>query len=240
MAQLKSQLAARGARGIVGLQRKFRIMDDDGSKTLSLVEFKKGLRECALSLSELQMTQLFSHFDRDRSGCVSFDEFIAGVRGELNSRRKAMVALAFEKLDKDGSGEVDPEDLVGVYNAAKHPEVLAGKRTEDEILREFLDTFDVGGVKDGVVTAQEFENYYANLSASIDDDRYFELMIRNAWHISGGEGAAANSANKRVLVTHADGRQTVEEIQNDLGLRSDDKEGMMARLRSQGVNALGV
>jgi Ca2+-binding EF-hand superfamily protein len=98
----------------------------------------------------------------------------------------------------------------------------------------------VGGEKDGVVTRNEFENYYSNLGASIDNEDYFELMIRNAWHISGGEGAAANSANKRVLVTHADGRQTVEEIQNDLGLRSDDKEGMMARLRAQGVSAASI
>ena len=26
------------------------------------------------------------------------------------------------------------------------------------------------------------------VSASIDDDDYFELMIRNAWHIPGGQG----------------------------------------------------
>ena len=39
---------------------------------------------------------------------------------------------------------------------------------------------------------------------------------RNAWHISGGEGAAANSANRRVLVTRPDGSQYVEEIKNDL------------------------
>jgi len=26
------------------------------------------------------------------------------------------------------------------------------------------------------------------LSASIDDDDYFELMVRNSWHISGGTG----------------------------------------------------
>ena len=78
--------------------------------------------------------------------------------------------------------------------------------------REFLDTFDVGGVKDGKVTPEEFCNYYANVSASIDNDDYFELMIRNAWHISGGEGWCANTSNRRVLVTHTDGRQTVEEV----------------------------
>ena len=52
--------------------------------------------------------------------------------------------------------------------------------------------------------------------------------MRNAWHISGGEGWCANTANRRVLVTHADGRQTVEEIHDDLGLQPDDKAGMLA------------
>ena len=86
---------------------------------------------------------------------------------------------------------------------------------------------------DGKVTQQEFENYYSNVSSSIDNDDYFELMIRNAWHISGGTGWAANSANRRVLATAADGSQSVQEIQNDLGLKSDDKAGMIARLRAQ-------
>ena len=99
-----------------------------------------------------------------------------------------------------------------------------------------MDTFD-GQNKDGKITPIEFLEYYNNVSVSIDNDDYFELMIRNAWHISGGVGAAANSANRRVLVTHADGSQTVEEIKDDLGLRASDKEGMMNRLRGQGVSA---
>ena len=93
---------------------------------------------------------------------------------------------------------------------------------------QFLATFDVGGEVDGKVTAQEFVNYYTAVGASIDDDDYFELMIRNAWHISGGEGWCANTTNRRVLVTHPDGRQTVEEIKNDLGLKADDKVGWVA------------
>jgi len=35
------------------------------------------------------------------------------------------------------------------------------------------------------VTMQEFVDYYGNISASIDDDDYFLLMIKNAWNISG-------------------------------------------------------
>jgi len=59
--------------------------------------------------------------------------------------------------------------------------------------------------KDGIVTIEEFEDYYKDISASIDNDDYFELMIRNAWHIAGGEGQAANTSIKRVLKTNPDG-----------------------------------
>jgi hypothetical protein len=150
------------------------------------------------------------------------------------------VHLAFDILDKDGSGAIDPDDVISVYNASKHPDVVAGRKTEEDVLQEFLHTFDVGGEVDGKVTKQEFENYYANISASIDNDDYFELMIRNVWHISGGQGQSANSSNRRVLVTHTDGRQTVEEIENDLGMRPDDKAHMKAQLKKQGVDAVRV
>jgi Ca2+-binding EF-hand superfamily protein len=150
------------------------------------------------------------------------------------------VHLAFAKIDKDSNGSLDVQDIIGLYDASKHPDVISKKRTATEVLREFLETFDVGGEVDGIVTLSEWENYYANISASIDDDDYFELMIRNAWHISGGEGWCANTANRRVLVTNADGSQSVVEIKDDLGLKADDKQGMVSRLRAQGVNAASV
>eukprot|EP00605_Chrysophyceae_sp_TOSAG23-4_P000792 GSChrysophyteH1.ASY1.ANO1.881.1 assembled CDS len=233
---LKHELATRGARGFIGLQRKFQIMDDDGNRSLNLTEFKKAINEMNLGLEAGEVQRLFKYFDTDDSGDISFDEFIYGVRDPLSERRLALVYLAFSVLDKDGNGVVDGEDLADVIDTTKHPEVIAGRLSQAEVLREFLDTFDVGGVVDGKVTRQEFVNYYTNIGASIDNDDYFELMIRNAWHISGGEGQAANSANRRVLVTHADGSQTVEEIKNDLGLKADDKASTMAYFKSQGID----
>lgn len=34
-----------------------------------------------------------------------------------------------------------------------------------------------------VVTKEEFDEYYNNISASIDDDAYFQTMMTNAWKL---------------------------------------------------------
>ncbi|RLN88862.1 hypothetical protein BBJ28_00015202, partial [Nothophytophthora sp. Chile5] len=201
----------------------------------SLAEFAKAIHEHALALSEAEVEELFRFFDADKSGGVDFDEFLVTLRGELNDRRTQLVLAAFKILDADGNGVVDLNDIKANYNADKHPGVLEGRMTKDEVLREFLDTFD-GGEKDGKVHPNEFVRYYANVSASIDDDDYFELMIRNAWHMSGGEGWVANTTCRRVLVTHADGSHTVEEVKDDIGIEAGNVEAIRANLQAQGID----
>jgi len=66
--------------------------------------------------------------------------------------------------------------------------VKSGKRTEDEILGEFLETFEMhhnlkNGTRDQNVTREEFQEYYNNVSANIDNDQYFELMIINSYRL---------------------------------------------------------
>ena len=42
--RIRLNLLARGSAGIIGLGRLFRIIDDDGSNSLSYAEMKKGLQ----------------------------------------------------------------------------------------------------------------------------------------------------------------------------------------------------
>ncbi|CAK4074832.1 unnamed protein product [Aphanomyces euteiches] len=60
---------------------------------------------------------------------------------------------------------------------------MAGKISERQALINFMAQWDTA-TKDGIVTFDEFEAYYQNVSALIDGDDYFELMIRNAWQLS--------------------------------------------------------
>ena len=166
-------------------------MDDDMSGAIEINEFKKAIRDFRVELSDQEAEQVFSAFDRDGSGAIDYDEFVRGVRGPMNNFRKKLVGQAFKKIDRDGSGILEIIDLKGSYNARSHPDVKSGKKTEDEVLGEFLETFEAhhamngAGTRDQRVTMDEFIEYYNNISASIDNDQYFELMMINAWKLYG-------------------------------------------------------
>ncbi|XP_013790907.1 calcyphosin-like protein [Limulus polyphemus] len=111
--KLRYQCLQRGAKGIKGLGRAFRIMDDSGDKKLDLEEFSKGLRDFQISLEKHEIEKLFNDIDKDGSGHLNFDEFLKALR----------------------------------------------------------------------VTFEEFVNYYSGVSASIDTDAYFDLMMRHTWKL---------------------------------------------------------
>ncbi|XP_063712921.1 calcyphosin-like protein isoform X2 [Symsagittifera roscoffensis] len=176
---------SRGPGGIKHIGLVFRNMDDDGSKSISFSEFRKGVSDIGCQLTKEELEQAFKVFDRDQSGEVDYDEFLLKLRGDcLNPKREKFVQRAFEKLDKDKSGNITVEDLHGVYDVTQHPKVVSGEWTEDEALGAFLANFDDPQNKDDTVTKEEFFSYYAGISASIDNDAYFALMMENAWKLN--------------------------------------------------------
>lgn len=115
--RLRKKLASRGARGIIGLSKQFRIMDDNHSMSLDKYEFTKAMQDFMLGFSEGEIGVLFRAFDYDHSGLVEYDEFLRTIRGPMNPFRKGYVAKAFAIMDKDGNGWINIDDLRGLYNA---------------------------------------------------------------------------------------------------------------------------
>jgi len=95
-----------------------------------------------VGLNTKDTSRLFTLFDRNGDGTIDYDEFLRGVIGEMNDFRKTLAMKAFSIMDIDKSGILDINDIRQKYNAKMHPDVIAKKRTEDEILYDFLDTFE--------------------------------------------------------------------------------------------------
>lgn len=99
---------------------------------------------------------LYTYFDRDGNGQLSYDEFLVILRGPMNAFRQRIVEQAFNKMDKNGNGKVEIDDLIDIYNVDRHPDFINGKKTREQILDEFMSTFeqysDYKGINDKVIT----------------------------------------------------------------------------------------
>jgi Ca2+-binding EF-hand superfamily protein len=233
--KVKAAIIKRGgSHGIHAMGRVLKIMDDNGNKVLSREELKYGLRDYGIDLSNKQLDAVMTYFDRNHDGTVDIDEFLLGMAPPMNQRRLDLVKAAFDLMDYNQDGTITIEDMKLNVDPTGHDEVKRGKMKPDEWLTKYLNEFETD-VKDGIVTWDEWKQYYQNLSASIDNTDFFELMMRNAWHMSGGKGQTANTTNRRVVVTGKDGKQTIQEVKNDLFIGKDDEKAMEQNLRDQGL-----
>lgn len=163
-------------------------MDDNGNKKLDLYEFENALNTYGLFPKKQDLQALMKYYDIDGDGNITYEEFLRGMRDELTERKKAMVEKAFKILDKDGSGKITVQDVINIYNVQQHPDFISGKKGKDEIISEFLNSFDgAKGNNDGVISRQEFFDYYTDLAMSTPSDEYFVRMIEQAWCVGEDE-----------------------------------------------------
>lgn len=183
---LRDTLLARfgGPGTMIDLGRRFRITDSDKSGFLSLAEFANGLAQIGFNYNQQELKSLSNAFDANGDGRIQYEEFLRAIRGDLSPQRLAVVNQAFDKFDRNRSGVVNLEDLTGLFSANMHPDVRAGRRSAESVLTEFLNSFEgTRGSIDGIVTREEFQDYYTNLSAFMETDEYFVTMVRNAWRM---------------------------------------------------------
>jgi hypothetical protein len=147
-------------------------------------------------------------------GAVDITSLFRLICGPLQPRRAATVHDAFSRLSS-GRDAVLLDRLASAFQAAQHPDVKANRRKLEDVTSEFLDTFGVQarterGATAGslrTVSAVDFEDYYADISACIADDAYFDLVVFGCWPSSatagvegfaGGPRARESKANPKI------------------------------------------
>ena len=179
---IKSKLKDRGLFGIRGLTKLFKSFDKNGNKKIDPEEFSWGLKNFDIFLSDEESKAVIEAFDTNRDGTVSIDEFITAIRGDLNSYRLSFVKKAYNKLDVNQDGQVKLDDIAKLYDVSQSPEVLSGKKHPKDVYLEFMRQWDTQE-PDGVITFEEFADYFSQISASIDSDEAFAMMMIAAWKL---------------------------------------------------------
>lgn len=103
-------------------------------------------------------------------------------------------------MDKDGSGQITVSDVKHLYDPSQHKDFIEGTKTKEEVIEEFLDSFDgAKGNNDGVISRQEWDDYYTDLSMSVPSDEYFVQMMESVWGITEDEDSEVNKDHIREL-----------------------------------------
>ena len=223
---MKDVLNERGVQGICSIARNFRIIDENNSQTIDFDEFKQVCNMYNFDLDDKQLKMVFGNFDSENIGEIDYDEFIRTLRGEMNEFRQNLVQNVFDKLDIKKSGEISFKELNNKYNAKNHPDVISGKISEEEALKEFIDTFQetynylCGTETNNIVTIEEFLEYYENVSMTIDEDDYFEYLLNNVWNL-GLDIKYKNEMKKPDIEENAQEEQINEQLKEDLNAKKE-------------------
>jgi len=144
------------------------------------------------------------------------NEFMDLVLGDLSGNRLQVVMQAFEKLDNRQMGFVPYQKVKDTFDGKKHPEVANGRKSEQEIITDFLEVYEIHHntyndyKKSDKVSRDEFIEYYRTLSAQYDDDLTFISMVKGVWNVkfempdvsqmgfAGGNDTAQNSRDRYV------------------------------------------
>ena len=187
LSYFKKKVVARGLRGIMSLRRTFMLFDENKNNKLKRKEFHKFLDDYRFNIPADIEQKLFDTFDLNKSGNIDYNEFIHVLIGKMNDFRTQIVERVFEQLDKEKRGRVPYDVIRESYNADKHPEVLDGKRTKQEVISRFIDLFEYhfnllnSNKKSDSASLEEFIDFYSYISIFIDNDKYFENLMARVW-----------------------------------------------------------
>jgi len=186
----------KGFETIRSLGKTFRKMRTyDGFNKISKDDFNFAFRDLGINLQKedldviikynlikLLQKVILSVFDKDNDDCVNFEEFLTSIRGKPNPRRQAIIDKAFLKFDREGNGYIDVINLRTVFNAAKHPKVVSGEMSQDQVFTIFLKNFnDMTSL--GKIERKEWNDYYSAVSFSIDNDDHFVILMKTTWSL---------------------------------------------------------
>ena len=155
----------------------------NGLNKIEKDDFLMCLRDIGLFLPKAANEKLVQYYDKDIDGYVYFNEFLVALRGEPNAERQEVIDKAFHKFEKDDSGMIDIRDLKGVFNGERHPKVLAGEITREQAFDEFARNLnDRTGA--GKIEKIEWNDYYAAVSASVENDEHFIILLKSTWQMT--------------------------------------------------------
>lgn len=198
LGRIRFALRQLGCDTFATLSRRYRSARDRQGGAIDVEEFQDLLNSIGVGAASADLFELLRAMDLDCRGAVHFEELLSVIRGPLTPARLLVVREAWGMLlDADGGGGhnvVSSQTLQAMYVPAAHPDAEARRRSQREVLLDFLAEF--GNAAE--VHFNQFHSYYEGVSAGIEKDTYFAYFVRSTW------GLETQSQGQRARNKHYD------------------------------------
>ena len=157
------------------------------SHKISIEDLSVAIQELHLNISYDEMHEFFTNLDVEKTGRIPTNDVIKVIKGILNDKRKSYINTIFSQIDTDKKGVIKVNDFKILFNARNHPDVLEGKKTEQEIYNQFCYTIDayvrINNILNNKLNNEQFIDYYSGISPSIKTDEEFKNILVKVWNI---------------------------------------------------------
>ena len=185
--KLKQKLRIRGIRGLLYLHRQFLISCENLMK-ITYNDFKNVLQAQHILFNEKEYQILFNNFSKDNF--LLFSNFIREFKKQLNNNKLNYVEDAYSILDNQNNGIVTINQIKMNYDARNHPDVISGKKNDEEKLLEFIDCFQINNDilnydnnnQSNIIDFEIFANFYEYVAFVYENDNIFGNIIFSTFH----------------------------------------------------------
>ncbi|GET92361.1 calcium-binding protein, putative [Leishmania tarentolae] len=184
--RLLLQRSPSAVNSIRSFSRSLGIADDLGGTQVTAEKLRHALQENNVFLEEHEIQNVFTVLDRGGQGTIDPTDFISVMYNSISPLRKVWLRRVWRLFIKDPEdGSVQVSELQRQFMAQGHPSVVRLEATAEEVRRDFQSAFSESTNPDGKISAQEFAQYYAGVSASCNKDECFVAILRGVWPLPG-------------------------------------------------------
>ena len=190
--KLRNLLANRGMKSIFIIQRMLYIYDKNQSGEIPFEKLCDIFEIYNINIAREEIFEFFEFLDKEHKGLIKYNDLIMILINNVNEDRIILIQNLFDKIRK-GKEYILLNDIKKYFNPDKYPDVLEQKKTSDEIAFDFIDSLEIfkeyninlknESIINGIMTYNDFENYFKEISLSINDDKIFDYIINFCWEV---------------------------------------------------------
>ena len=190
--KLRNLLANRGMKSIFIIQRMLYIYDKNQSGEIPFEKLCDIFEIYNINIAREEIFEFFEFLDKEHKGLIKYNDLIMILINNVNENRIILIQNLFDKLRK-GKEYILLNDIKKYFNPDKYPDVLEQKKASDEIAFDFIDSLEIfkeyninlknESIINGIMTYNDFENYFKEISLSINDDKIFDYIINFCWEV---------------------------------------------------------